>query len=533
MKQLAFILCALMAFIGAQAAETAEPKTYDLTICKYESEFFEADNDVYMTLYTEDNVVTIRVDIIVEEGQQYFTNGKTYTWDDMLQKYCNAYVSADFQHYQFADATFTWHLDELGLEHMAGSGIDSLGNIYNFHYDVLPYIPTGDTIDVTIPQPMRLEHSDNWYFTGSNDEYSVLLALVNDGASPVGHYTNENIDMDFSYIEVSFGGGEYEYFSFHDAEIDITEAEDDTLKIEALIAALDTNVYRLHAFYLAPKPTVKKNIEAKNLYINTDYLYGMIGAFQVEASNDTHYIKFAFSPMSDDLNVYDTYSISNVSPNLGYVTDYLDPSEEYSEIYEGTVTISKTENGAVVTGTILCYNNTEYTLNLYYAVPEKTHEEDLIIDGLALQISNQGAWRISGFNAAQTQNVSLVFNGFGIEGTYSIVEMSAPYSYVVTDILWTAGEIESYNYYEPVAADLTATLNETDSVITVTGTIIAQNSENLQDVPQFNVRLTTQPVTEDVESVRPDAVATKRMENGMIIIEKNGVKYTVTGQIIQ
>lgn len=533
MKRLAFILCALMAFIGAQAAEIAEPKTYDLTICRYESEFFEADNDVYMTLYTEDNVITIRVDIIVEEGQQFFTSGKTYTWDDMLQKYCNAYVSADFQHYQFADASFTWHLDELGLEHIVGSATDTLGNTYNFHYDVLPYIPTGDTIDVTFSQPMKLEHAIDWYFYGSNDKYYLLLTLINDGDSPVGHYTNENIDMEFSYLEVSYGGGEYGYFSFHDAEIDVTEADGDTLKIEALIAAQDTNVYRFHTFYLAPKPTIKKTLNATNLYINTDYLYGMIGAFQVEASNDTHYVKFAFSPMSEDLNIYDTYTITNLSPNIGYVTDYLDPEEEYSEVYEGSITISKTENGAVVTGTILCYNNTEYTLNLSYAVPEKTREEDLIMDGMQLQVSNQGAWRLSGYNAEQTQNVSLVFNGLGIDGTYSLVEMSPAYSYIVTDITWAGEEVDSYNYYELKAADLTATLNETDSVITVTGTIIAQNSENLQDVPQFNVRLTTQPVTEDVESVRPDAVATKRMENGMIIIEKNGVKYTVTGQIIQ
>ena len=526
MKKIVFILLALMTWIGAKA------ETYDLTICRYDTMYFPADNDVFMILYTEGDVMTLRLDIFVEEGQNFFTDGKTYTWDDMMHQFCYVYVAADFTGYYFSDANFTWRLDELGLEHIAGSATDSLGNIYHFHYDVLPYIPTGDTIDVTFSQPMRLEHSDDWYFTGSNDDYYLLLTLINDGVSPVGHYTNENINMDFSYIDKNLGEGDYVFIDFHDAEVDITEATDDTLKIEALIAALDTNVYRFHAFYLAPKPTIRKTINATNLYINTDYLYGMVGAFQVEASNDTHYIKLAFSPMSEDLSVYDTYTITNTSPNIGYVTDYMSAEEDPSEVYEGTITISKTEKGAVVTGTILCYNNTEYTINLSYDVPEKTSDRELTIDGLAIQVSKQGAWRISGYNAEQTAFVSMVFNGFGIEGTYSLVETSPAYSYIVTDITWDEGDVDSYTYYDLKAVNLTATLNEADSVVTVTGTVIAQNSNNPDDAPQFTVQWSSKAKTEDVANAKPEATATKRLENGMIIVEKNGVKYTITGTII-
>ena len=529
MKRLTYLFCALMMLTGAQVVQAA--KTYDLKISDYEPEYFKQNNDVYMLMHTEDEAMAIRLDIIVEEGQQFFTNGKTYTWEDMMHPYCYAYVRDEYKEYKFADATFTWRLDELGLEHIAGSATDSLGNIYNFHYDVLPYIPTGDTIEMTFTHSLHLEHDGEWYFSGTEGEYYVLFTLINEGNSPVGHYDAQNIDIEYSYIDRPAASGEHEIFLFHHAEIDIIEAGDDTLKIEALVAAMDTQVYRLHMFYLEPKPMTRKTITATNLYINTDYLYGMIGAFQVEASNDDHYIKMAFTPMTDELNIYDTYLISTRTPNMGYVTDYSQSKEDGIEIYQGTITISKTDNSAVLTGTILCYDNTEYTLDLSYVVPEKTREEDLNIDGLTLHL-DQGAWRISGYNADKTQFVSLVLNDFGIEGTYDFVKTSPLYSYLVTDITWQSGEVESYLYYELRDANLTVSLNPTDSVVTITGTMLMQRDTDPRDVPLYNVQLRSQAATEAVENLRTNTSATKRLENGQIVIEKNGVKYTVTGNVI-
>lgn len=528
MERITYLLYALLMIASTHAAEAA--KTYDLKISDYEPEYFEQNNDVYLLMHTEDGAISLRLDIIVEEGQKFFTNGKTYTWEDMMHPYCYAYVRDEYKEYKFADANFTWRLDELGLEHFAGSATDSMGNIYNFHYDILPYIPTGDTIEFTFTQSMRLEHSGEWYFSGTEGDYYVLFTLINQGDSPVGHYEGENIDISYSYIDRVVAGGDHKLFDFHHAVIDITEAANDTLKIEALVAAQDTNVYRFHMFYVEPKPLYKKTITATDLYINTDYLYGMVGAFQIEASNKTYYVKLALSPMSEDLNIYDTYVISTQTPNIGYVTDYTRSEEDAIEVYQGTVAISKTEKGTVLTGTVLCYDNTEYTLELSYAVPEKTREADVTIDGLRLHI-DQGAWRISGYSADETQFVSLVFNGFGVEGTYSIVEMSPMYSYLVTDITWEGGEVDSYQYFELKDADLTVTFNETDSVATVTGTMLMQK-DNPRDVPQYTVMLKSKAATEAVENVQTEATATKRIENGMIVIEKNGVKYSVTGNII-
>ena len=91
MKRITFILCAWMIM-----ATGAHAETYDLTIGDYESEFFEADNDVYMLMHSVDEAMTIRLDIIVEAGQQFFTNGKTYTWEEMLHPFCSVYVRDEY-----------------------------------------------------------------------------------------------------------------------------------------------------------------------------------------------------------------------------------------------------------------------------------------------------------------------------------------------------------------------------------------------------------------------------------------------------
>lgn len=518
--------------LGAQVAQAAQPQTFDITICRYDTMFFDETSDVFMVLYTEGDVVTLRLDVFVEEGQRGLTNGKTYTWDDMYQKFCYVYVGAEFQGHAFKDASITWTKDNQGLEHIAGYAVDTLDNTYNFHYDDVPFIPTGDTIKVSFPGSLKLEHNQSdWYFSGTNSDgtYGLLLTLLNDGDSPVGQYTAEYIDLSYSYIDKSLGDGDYQLLYFHDATVDVTAGENDTLLIHALVTAQDGIVYVLDAFYSEPKPLRREEITATDLYINTDYLYGMVGAIRVEASDDQRRVILALSPMTANLSIYDTYQLSPYTSNLGNVTYFIDPETPY-EVYKGTVVIERTESGALVTGTLLCYNDVEYIINLSTPTRTATREEDITIDGMTVQVSTQGAWRISGFNADSTIFVSTVFNNDHFDGNYSIVEMSRDYSYIVTDITWREGEPDSYTYYDLINANLTAELDPTDSTITVTGTMLGLY---YSDVPLFNVTLTTR---EPQQSALPlttgtPAVATKRLEEGILLIEHNGKTYTIDGQI--
>lgn len=530
MKKLITLFCVLLMVLGAQVAQAAQPQTFDITICRYDTMFFDETSDVFMVLYTEGDVVTLRLDVFVEEGQRCLTNGKTYTWDDMYQKFCYVYVGAEFQGHAFKDASITWTKDNQGLEHIAGYAVDTLDNTYNFHYDDVPFIPTGDTIKVSFPGSLKLEHhQQEWYFSGtsSDDTYSMMITLLNDGDSPVGHYTAENIDLSYSYLDKSIGDGDYELLFFHDVTVDVTAGENDTLLIHALITAQDGIVYVIGAFYSEPKPLRREEITATDLYINTDYLYGMVGAIRLEASDDQRRVILALSPVTADLSIYDTYQLSPYTPNLGNVTYFIDPDTPY-EVYKGTVTIERTESGALVTGTLLCYNDVEYIINLSTPTRTATREEDITIDGMSLQLSTQGAWRISGYNADSTAFVSAVFNNDHIDGNYSIVEMSQDYSYIVTDITWSETEADSYTYYDLLNARLTAEVDPSDSTITVTGTVLGQC---YNDVPLFTVNLTTKARQESAlpMTTGSHAVATKRLEDGVLLIEHAGKTYSVHG----
>ena len=532
MKRYIVLLCALLTLTGIRAEQTAQQATYDLTFVSYESLFTEADNDVFLILYTVEYSFTFRLDIIVEQGQQFFTSGKTYTWADMISKFCYTYVSAEYTERPFKDANFTWTKDAQGLEHMVGYAVDTLGNTYNFRYDVEPFIPTGDTITVNFTNSLKLEHSTEWYFTGTNDNgrYYLLLTLLNNSDSPVGHYTSENIDMSYSYIDKTMKDGSYEMLSFHDAVVDITAGDNDTLHIEASILAEDGNVYAVHAFYVEPKPLYHENITATDLYINTDYLFGMVGAIRLEASDSERDVFFALTPMSDDLNIYEAYNISLLTPNIGGVRYKSDPETQY-DVYEGDITIELTDSGTVVSGTILCYNNVEYTIRLTHVVPEPTRSENLYMDGLEVQVSDQGAWRISGYNADSTKYISAVFNNYQIDGKYSYVFMSPQHSYIVTDIVWADDIIESYNYFDLIDANLSAEVDPTFNTVSVIGTMLGQN---LTDVPLFNVELTTAARLSALPTVSGSpAAATKRLENGILIIEHNNHTYNAQGQRVK
>ena len=153
------------------------------------------------------------------------------------------------------------------------------------------------------------------------------------------------------------------------------------------------------------------------------------------------------------------------------------------------------------------------------------------MENLELQPST-GAFRISGYNADYTQYISLVLNNTDIAGSYDYVKTSPLYSYVVTDITWNNGEVASFSYFEVVDADLQVELDAQDSIVTVTGTLRAQLEK---DVPEFTVSLKSKAKSSQgiILPASEQGKATKRMENGIIIIEKNGVKYNMLGNVIQ
>ena len=463
-------------------------------------------------------------------GGSTLTPNKSYTWDDMNQSDCFYQLNDPGMYVTWiVDANLTYIVDEQNNEHLFGSCLDILGNTINFNYDVFPG-SKGDTLTVTFPQSLKAEYDGQWHFSGDNQVYSFMLTPITQGDSWVGHYTEATIDTAATYLrKMRVKDG---MLSIRQADIDITQGTDDTLKIDAYLAASNSNVYHVRAFYEAPKPLVQETIIAKNLYINTDNLYGISGVFQFEASTQNYAVNFALSASSEDADIYGTYTVGLKTGNSGFITDYSTAKPQRLEIYSATVTVLPTEFGTVITGTALCYNNIEYAFHLSYFVPAKTRTGNLDMRHLNLE-PGIGTWRIAGFSEDSTQFISLEFNNSEIAGTYDIVHMSPNESYLMTDITWRNGKVDAYNYFQLIDANLTVGWDEQNAVAYVMGPILVRNND---DIPQFTVYLANEPSRpEGIEDVNADAnaKAVKLLIDGQLFILRDGKVYTVQGVLVE
>lgn len=116
----------------------------------------------------------------------------------------------------------------------------------------------------------------------------------------------------------------------------------------------------LFAFYETPKAKSHETIEANNLYIDTwsfEY-FGELTIYggDVEGMN----IGLSLYKENPEEGFLGTYVIDGEGRNSGHVT----VDHETYDLYSGTVTVAQENGQYVVTGTVLAWNNVEYTIRI-------------------------------------------------------------------------------------------------------------------------------------------------------------------------
>ena len=153
-----------------------------------------------------------------------------------------------------------------------------------------------------------------------------------------------------------------------------------------------------------------------------------------------------------------------------------------TDIYSGWFIVEIDEAGQyTLEGEVLCFDNTQYTLELSYVLPEQSRAETITITDAQLGLYD-GAWQAVGFNADQSRYVSIAAYSDVVAGTYAKNDLALSYTYVAelgADTL----------FFTPLTADLTVAYNETDSTFTITGTILAQGDDNAADVPFYTINM--------------------------------------------
>lgn len=453
--------------VSVNRAPKAVMENIAVTATQFSNRFYAADNDAYYQLVSND--YKFYFDIVVADGLQDVELGHTYTLDDMLTDYSYMMVVATSAELEFTAASFVRTLDattgEIRIE--ANVTADD-GNVYNVVYSYIPATP-GDTVAIAFTTPMNMEYyaeDGDWYLTAKQDAYQVALDVVNnDPTTPAGTYTTE--DFLLNYTKVSDG-------QVHNAvEANAVVTQNGSLYVaDAYLTDEDGVVWHVLMSYQAPEVEYYDTIVADNLSIDARTFFGFLVGYTVKAENDEYAI--AFSIDADTAGVYPAY---------GTITNLLTSDE--ANTYSGDITLSYAANGTpVVTGSVLCDDNTLYELNLTYVMPEPTRNASLTMASAKLYDDTaDGVFQLYGFDEAGDTYFSVVLNSNQIDGTYTLADIySKEYCYIA--------ELGADTLYFTVA-DLNVTVaTAANGDVRLTGTMLCVNDDDRNDVPLYTLDIT-------------------------------------------
>ena len=458
------------------------PGNFDITIGQVDSKYYSEDNDVYYKLISSDNLCTLTFDIILEEGaeSQDVVLGQEYTISNMISKY--TLVRYDGATANLVEASFTKTVDDENLVHISGTAKDSHDRVFNFAYDEEPFVPTGDTIrhDFTATSKLSyLASYGEWSLRAADNTFALALDYYSsDAESPVGSFTEANFDMSYCHVDSILSAENSSRKGIISGSLEVTSSNDTTFLFASLLCD-DGNVYEFNAFFAVPVKQGEASIAATNLALD-DSWYSYFGIIWAEASNDDYTVSLTLNAATGTLQAGTDFS-GSIKNNATGVE---------AEIYSGSITISN-DGGIKIAGSVLCFDNIEYALDLQYVLPEAKSQETINGAGRLYLGESQGSkyWQAAAVNADQSRYVSLLAFADDPAGSYAMADLYASYSYVgkfaaPSDTTW----------YDLLDANISVAVNGENA--TITGTLLGQAENDEADVVEFTINLSLEIVDE-------------------------------------
>ncbi len=418
--------------------------------------------------------------VSLSNGDSRTTAAGSYTWDQMDADYTFIANMETGEKIIFTAGSVSVTIEEDGKIVISASLTGEDGNTYNISITSKPVIlPEGGNFEM-VDMTEEFYSADNDIYIklydadGNSFSFDIVVPAGESTLTSGKEYTLADMLEDESkanYAGVTFG--------YKSATFKKTDKEDGSAEIVASFVDESDNVWNLH--YTKPAPPTAKSFEtitaevtyvAEPFFLWTEYIF--------KAADEVNSIEFSLMP---DATFYGTWAAGENKDITGAVTPL---NGLASDIYSGEVVIAKSESGFTITGTVLCENSVEYTLQLTYTNPEPTRDEVLMIEGLELYIYN-GAWQLAGYNADSTAFVSIAAYTDEIAGNYTDADLVSDYSYIITDIVWGEdGKPTSDKEYSMISANLTVQYAAEDSTIVIDGEYLGQYEE---DIPKFTVLL--------------------------------------------
>lgn len=466
--------------------------------------------DMYYTLKNAAGDSIFYFDIYKAGSEPDITLDLLYTKNDMDGTYSFmklagtgvTYFSAEFKKTQTD-----------GLVRIEATVSDKEGNVYHLVYQEKGVVPTGEEVTLKFDSAMAVpQYFDDgaWeLYTQQGDTTVAFVYVNNNPASTAGNYTAEDLQAQYSGIILGD-----EYIAFASGSFSVTET-DARIDLTADMLGKNGVLYHISMFFLKPQATAQETISSNDLTINADY-FDWLGVITFEASDANNAISLTVNANGKGAQMAGEYVAGTDFNGRVTPTDGIE-----TEIYSGSIVIAVAENGDVtLTGTVLGANTIEYTLNLKYIKPEP------IVNNI--EITEVDITKRSGLVRYILSNADYDFY-FAINlASGEDVESGKTYTFaddMGADTYTSFGMDKSHNYIDYASATFVKTVSESQIKIEVSIVDVDGNTWNLTY---------TEPVLPTaVDAINAENNAVKRIVNGQVVIEKNGVFYNILGTEIK
>jgi hypothetical protein len=237
----------------------------------------------------------------------------------------------------------------------------------------------------------------------------------------------------------------------------------------------------------------------------------------VEAETDDFYIFLMNGEPGERLDGYYPIEMLDLDECVVAVADPEtgDFSEDIKFVGGGiSIRVDQVNDAILVIGTLLDEDGNIYHINLTYTDPVADEEQEIVDNEGELKDQTQEEGTFTIFGADNKDNIiNITINSDQLEGVFTEADIDYSGSYVFTlsdgiQIIFTAN-IE--------------VVRNADGSYTITADILCYNNV------LYRVRINVPSDVEGFENLNAKEQLKKALENGQVVIIKNGAKYSVTG----
>lgn len=426
-----------------------------------------------------------------------------------------------------------------GNINLVGNILAKDGNVY--HVTMFFAVPTPQTYETITATNLVLDDSYASLFGiiiayASNEDYEVEMYL--DASNYLGTFDAEDVELSITGLN-----GEIEIY---EGAITIVNTADG-IAITGTVLSMDGVQYTLNLTYVIPDATSQETISLSGTLTNIQNQ-----AWQFIARTDDRYVSIA----AYSTTIPGTYGRSDLAADYTYIGKFENGDTLYYDMIDANIVVAVSGTNAVITGTLKGqnYENSadviEFTLNLTATVEdyeEPTGDENdsqepfkHIFAEYEVDAQYAAQYNVLLVDAMDADNnyISLEFNVaegvtelpagvYDIDKSYEAGTVSAGSLDASQGRIYGsfAGSLDDEGYINVplwLLVDGTVTVLENG--------VIQVNAINTWG-SVIECQLGAWP--EGVENTNAAVEVSKRIVNGQLVIEKNGVKYNAVGTIVK